>query len=453
MVVSDEIRPGKEGGSLYKLLWIYFFLLIFEGSVRKWIPPLSNAFLLIRDPIALLLWIEAIRHRIGPRHVWSIFHFYALAIAMLGTLQVIIVGANPLAVLYGWRSYVLHVPVLLVLAFGLGRAGLVKLVRSMVILTIPMTLLMVAQYSSGPESFLNRGAGEFSQQIAGAAGHIRAAGTFSFIAGPAMFYPLALSLLLWTFESGAIKSVWLKLGGATAILIALPISVSRTLALSAVSVLIAAAIGLLIRGISVDLRALNRLLMGAVGFLIFVMLVAQLPIFRDAVETFTARWTQAQGGEGDNSRLLDRVIEPFQITSDSITTIPMIGVGIGEGSQVASALEGRPPSSFGENAVSRELVEMGWLMGGLMVGIRLSLTVILVVQATKAIRSGASLAWLLLPSTVSYSLYGGFDQPTLQGFMMVTLGMFFAALKVNDHQKLAEEGSMIIDRQQLSNSV
>ena len=41
-----------------QLLWIYFWLLIFEGALRKWIlPGLSNPLLLVRDPVALLaLW-------------------------------------------------------------------------------------------------------------------------------------------------------------------------------------------------------------------------------------------------------------------------------------------------------------------------------------------------------------------------------------------------------------
>jgi len=38
-----------------RLLWIYFWLLIFEGALRKWIfPSFSDPLLLARDPIALL---------------------------------------------------------------------------------------------------------------------------------------------------------------------------------------------------------------------------------------------------------------------------------------------------------------------------------------------------------------------------------------------------------------
>ena len=36
------------------LIWIYFWLLIFEGALRKWfLPSLSSPLLLVRDPVAL----------------------------------------------------------------------------------------------------------------------------------------------------------------------------------------------------------------------------------------------------------------------------------------------------------------------------------------------------------------------------------------------------------------
>ena len=39
-----------------KLIWAYFFLLLFEGALRKWfLPSLSQGLLIIRDP--LVIWI------------------------------------------------------------------------------------------------------------------------------------------------------------------------------------------------------------------------------------------------------------------------------------------------------------------------------------------------------------------------------------------------------------
>ena len=39
-----------------KLIWIYFFFMLSEGAFRKWfLPNLSQAFLIIRDPV--VLWV------------------------------------------------------------------------------------------------------------------------------------------------------------------------------------------------------------------------------------------------------------------------------------------------------------------------------------------------------------------------------------------------------------
>src|SRR5438128_1892579 len=42
--------------TLKRLIWLYFWLLIFEGVFRKWIvPQLANPLLLVRDPVLLLI--------------------------------------------------------------------------------------------------------------------------------------------------------------------------------------------------------------------------------------------------------------------------------------------------------------------------------------------------------------------------------------------------------------
>ncbi|MBA3651978.1 MAG: hypothetical protein H0W66_10995, partial [Chthoniobacterales bacterium] len=50
---------------LRQLIWLYLWLLIFEGAFRKWIvPQLSAPLLLIRDPVALLIYLLALRARL-----------------------------------------------------------------------------------------------------------------------------------------------------------------------------------------------------------------------------------------------------------------------------------------------------------------------------------------------------------------------------------------------------
>ena len=48
MTVRDPRKYLKIG------IWIYFYLLIFEGALRKWfLPSLATPLLVVRDPVAL----------------------------------------------------------------------------------------------------------------------------------------------------------------------------------------------------------------------------------------------------------------------------------------------------------------------------------------------------------------------------------------------------------------
>jgi hypothetical protein len=97
--------------ALKKLFWIYFLLLIFEGALRKWVlPGFSAPLLLVRDPLAVLIIIEAHRTNKWPER-WSIV-MGALACALLGLCvwQMILGNNSWIAAVYGLRSYLLPFP-------------------------------------------------------------------------------------------------------------------------------------------------------------------------------------------------------------------------------------------------------------------------------------------------------------------------------------------------------
>src|SRR5947208_15515027 len=56
------------------LLWTYLVLLIFEGSLRKWVvPQLSNPLLIIRDPVVIAIYILALRARVFASNAATLF--------------------------------------------------------------------------------------------------------------------------------------------------------------------------------------------------------------------------------------------------------------------------------------------------------------------------------------------------------------------------------------------
>jgi hypothetical protein len=418
---------------LRAVIWTYFFLLIFEGAVRKWIPPLSAPFLIVRDPLAIYIWIAGSRLRIGERRAWQYFNLFALIISVLGLLQIIGTAINPLIILYGWRSYVLHIPVIIVLAGLLNEADL-KLIGKWVLITaIPMVLLMALQYMAPEASFLNRGASDMGGQISGALGHVRPAGTFSFITGPICFFPIVTAMCIWGLMRADLFPRWSVLAASIANLIVIPVSISRTIAITTGLMIVVALLGAMIRGgMEFQPRRLQQIGIAlAVAALVIVGLV-QVPFVQDAANTFTTRWTQAQGNTGDNSALEERTVSIVTEVLDPISKTSMIGEGIGAGSTVAAAINGEDGEQFeyGENAAQRSTYELGSWIGPVFVLGRFGLSILLILTSFRLLYRGSILPWLLMvPASINLAL-GALDQTTTQGFIVVVLGIWLAAAKL-----------------------
>src|SRR5437764_8670232 len=107
--------------NIRRLLWLYIFLLVIEGALRKWIvPQLSNPLLLVRDPIVLLVYLLALRARLWPRNV---FMYFLVPIAVLSwvvsffVLEPYVPISRVLVVTgYGFRSNFLHLPLIFIFA-------------------------------------------------------------------------------------------------------------------------------------------------------------------------------------------------------------------------------------------------------------------------------------------------------------------------------------------------
>ena len=75
-----------------RLIWLYFFLLIFEGTFRKWIlPQFSDVLLVVRDPVVLAIYFFAIKARVFPRNN------YMLALGIIGVLSWLVSLRRPRA--------------------------------------------------------------------------------------------------------------------------------------------------------------------------------------------------------------------------------------------------------------------------------------------------------------------------------------------------------------------
>ena len=172
--MQSETNP-KSFVALKRLIWLYFFLLIFEGTFRKWIlPQFSDVLLVVRDPVVLAIYFFALKVRVFPRNKYILTLGIIAVLSWLVSLLVLepYLPLKPLILVtgFGFRSNFLHLPLIFVIGRVLTQEDVLKLGKWVVIGLIPMCVLLAVQFNAAPDSFINRtaGLGE-TQQITAAA--------------------------------------------------------------------------------------------------------------------------------------------------------------------------------------------------------------------------------------------------------------------------------------------
>jgi hypothetical protein len=413
---------------LKKLFWLYFLLLIFEGALRKWVlPGFSAPLLLVRDPVAVLIIIEAHRTNKWPER-WSVV-VGVLACALLGLcLWQMILGDNSwIAAVYGLRSYLLPFPVAFIMGENLDREDLRKFGAATLWLMLPLAALEVAQYLAPQSSILNAGAYKGAEQIYYVEEHVRASGTFSFVAGPTFFNAIVAALLFYGLMNQKFARKWLLWAAVFALVLSVPAVGSRTLVAELAGVVVCAGIAAMF-----GVPQLIKVVRIVIPLLAVYFLVSLLPIFSSAAESLRARSTNAYSTEGGMQQAM------VQRTSGSIIDALIktdyssrpLGIGMGRGAAAVSALStGRVQFVAGEYEFIRELVELGPFPGIVFSLFRFLLALSLTFSAIKCAQRREPLALLLVTPLFATLCFGILEQPTDQGFMVICVAFTIAAIR------------------------
>lgn len=420
---------------LKNLLWLYFWLLIFEGALRRWVlPGLSNPLLLVRDPIALLAVIWAwplLRQRGLTPWLQPLF-----LIAPLAFLQAITIGHGDIfTALYGCRILVLHLPLIFVFAAVCNREDVIRFAWVMLWLSIPMTLLIATQSNLPDTHFLNVGAGGVGTAVfTGAADRFRPPGTFSFINGVSQFFILASASLFVVLYGAPIRQrgrLFCALAGI-ALVVAIPVSISRSLLAGYLQVAAS-----LIMALLLSRARVVPVLSGLLALVLASSIATTLPAFQQTAEAFSTRWELAAAIEAENtdSHLTTawgvfelRVLEGFTRPLANLETTPFFGYGIGAGTNVgAQRISGELTFLVGEGAWEASLGELGAPLGLAFLLWRLALTAWILRLALRASVNRNRLPLILLGASFLNILAGQVGQPTGLGFVVVSAGLTLAA--------------------------
>lgn len=423
--LSRSTAAGQK--TLLALIWIYFFFLIFEGSLRKWVfPQFSNPLLVVRDPVLLAIYVVALLAGRFPRHPFLTTLYWLSAICL--AVSVLAGRSNLLVLLYGFHSDFLHLPLIFLMAEILSPQDVRKLGYAVLLLAGPTAVLMILQFLVSPDATLNRGTiGVGSQQIGAALGRIRPAAFFSYNTGAGQYLSLVTAFLVF----GVLQKrfpLWLIFTGGVSLLLAVSVSGSRTTVSSTCAVVASLIVIWILKP-----SAMGRLPIFIVAFAVLSLLVQHISIFHQGMEVLQQRALEAS----ENETFLGRIAYDFTMP---FAQAPLIGLGLGIGTNVGSAvLTGQASFLLTEGEWGRLIIESGPILGIAFIFWRLALTVHMGQISYHAIRQGNFLPWLIFAATGLIMVMGMFGQATSLGFAVFGSGLCLAAANADPSNALPEE--------------
>ena len=427
--MKDATTTIKNYSSIKIAIWLYFFLWIFEGALRKWVlPGLATPLLIVRDPIAIYIIIRAIYLNVKFINGYVILSSVITLLALIITLT--FGHGNLFVAVYGARIMLLHFPLIFIIGAVFTKEDILKIGYALLAINIVMTLIVYLQFISPQSAFINIGlGGEGSAGFSGAMGYFRPPGTFSFITGLASFYILVSVFVFYFWLSKEPVSKILLYASTIALLFSLPLTVSRT----AVGGVILVGLFAFIGSATSLKKIINIALTVGVLFLLFVILQNTTTVFNLGTEVFMSRVDTASGQSGGFeesffSRVLGDFIRPIVNLMKMPLFVGKLGMGTNAGAQMLSGSNG---FLIAEDELGRVAGEQGFILGGALILLRLILAFSLFFKSIKLPQEDKLLPLAFCGTALYLITLGQWAQPSMLGCSVITTGLLVASIKMN----------------------
>ncbi|MEO7931729.1 MAG: hypothetical protein ABIT76_01080 [Chthoniobacterales bacterium] len=413
-------------------IYAYFLLWIFEGTLRKWIlPGLSGPLLIIRDPVLVFIYFEAMRQKVFKLNGFLTF------LLVLSTLSVIVslglFKAPPLYVIgFGIHSNFLHLPLIFLLPQVMTYAEIKKIGQIVLWLAPPMALLVALQFMSPSGARVNVGAGGEGKMLETAFDRIRPSGMFSFTNGLASYTAMLAAFL---FHHLLEKNIFARLSfllAAPSLLILVVMSGSRT---------VFALVGLQVLTVFVIWMVKPRFLQSSLKLVAIsvavIFLIGSVGALKIGMDVIITRFTSSGGvKEG----FVDRFLGEFKKPIDAASRADAAGVGIGMGTNAASSMMYKMLRfNLGESEMDRIVMEMGPYLGLPYLLWRFAALGFIARMAWLALRMTNNTLPLLLTTACANDLVmGQFGQSTVLGYAVMAAGFALASVNRRDENLPAD---------------
>ena len=423
-IKAQELIPNYNAIKI--AIWTYIILWIFEGALRKWVlPSLSAPLLIVRDPIAIYIILKAFQLNvkfINPYVVLS-SRFTLLRLAITLTFG----HGNLFVGLYGARIMLLHFPMIFIIGAVFNREDILAVGRVMMTINILMTLVIYFQFISPQTAYINIGiGGEGSAGFDGAMGYFRPSGTYSFISGLSAFYILVSVFIFYFWLSKDSCSKFLLITSTLALLIALPITVSRTAVLGVLLVGLFAFVGS-----SSSFKSILRIFFTVlIIFILFTVLQKTTTIFNLATEVFMSRVDTASSQKGGSIvlRTIENFTQPIADLLNKPFFVGNLGMGTNAGAQM---LTGKIKFLISEGELGRLGGEQGLILGGGLIALRLFLAIALFYKSLQLPNNLKLLPLTFCGTALFLITQGQWAQPSMLGSTVITAGLLVASININ----------------------
>jgi hypothetical protein len=444
---SGRLSASQERGrkQVVWLVLVLFVLAVAEGAIRKWVAPqLGSYIFFLRDPVLLLMYGVATRHRLWPKN--SFYFRLSVGMALFGVvlfaLQAATGGSSDLRLtlgVYGWRSYFLYTPMAFLVGAVFRREDILTLGKLMFVLSVPIAVLVVAQFAAPPGAPINVGIAEEKEfQFQGVtlnAERTRPCGPFASALAQQQYVATAFAVLLAYFMSpkNLPKPGFMLLAvSAGGLLSCIAVSGSRgTVLQCGLTVVVAIFVALVAKGAAIKGRAI----LWPAGLTVLALLLYPV-VFPEGYEAFAERWVGAHqtevkgfGEAGVFGRALFGLVDFFGL----FDFVPLLGYGLGFGGNAALTLgakiDGVPVGYLAETDFARHMVDLGPVFGLGYIFFRLALVWWFTAKAIRATRLLSDPMPLMLWSYVGYTLLMATltGQGTVNFFGWLFLGLLLAS--------------------------
>lgn len=427
------------------LIWVYFWLLLGEGILRKWLlPQLSTALFLARDPVVLTAYFLAWRGNLFPKNAFT------LTILVLGPLSfftgLIAEGSDLRVALIGARTNYLHLPMIFLMPLVMDLEDAKKFGRWILLLSIPIAGLMVVQFQSSPASWINSSAMVGVAQIGAIEGRIRPAGPFVYSTGPTMFFGMVCSYLFYSMLRPGTYKLSVTLPAMAALLVAMAVCGSRSLIATVATVVVSGTMML-----AAHPRLFTRFVLLAGCAAALFVTFSGMGFFGEGQRSLFLRFEAANDAEGGLGGTVSRFGLAFTEFLDFIPDTPWFGYGLGVGTNGgAYLLTGEMQFLLAEAEWSRIVLELGPIMGVAFILWRVLVTVMIGLRSLQKAFEGYCLPVLVFGAIGQFLLIQPFGPATSLGFAVFGSGLVLVSMRapeelVNEvsQKEMEEEPSMV----------